>query len=209
MSKGLFIVVEGGEGAGKTTAITAISKVLEEHGHTVETTREPGGTVIAEQIRDFVLSNETGAMDPMTEAMLFQAARNEHVKAYVQPAVESGKTIISDRFYDSTFVYQGVLRGANTKKMDIIHKLTMGEFKPDLILLLNVDAQVGRERVQGRDAGKLDRMGKLGDENAVAIQETYLQLASRSDEYVVIDANPPMHVVEEEIIRKVEAVLRK
>jgi len=142
----MFITLEGIEGSGKTTQIVCLVEFLTKRGHDCVTTREPGGTKIGEKIRAILLSSESGGMDPMTELLLYTADRAQHVKESIIPYLDSGKTVICDRFYDATVVYQGYARGLDMDVIDRLHTLATGGLKPDLTFLLDLPAEMGLSR---------------------------------------------------------------
>lgn len=155
MKKGLFITFEGGEGSGKTTAIQSVKEHLEQHGHEVVVTREPGGVALAEEIRNMILFQE---MDAMTEVLLFASARVEHLKEVVIPALHEGKVVLCDRFVHSSYVYQGLVKGVGLDKVKQINELIIGDYYPDATVYLDVDAKMGLFRIQAnnRETNKMD-----------------------------------------------------
>ncbi|MED4126877.1 dTMP kinase [Shouchella miscanthi] len=160
MQKGLFISVEGGEGAGKTTVVDKIESTLKERKYTVLRTREPGGVELAEQIRNLLLHTEQIDMDDRTEALLYAAARREHLVKKVLPAIESGAIVLCDRFIDSSLVYQGYARGIGMEEVWKINQFAVEGHLPDLTLYFDVSPEVGLARVkkdQVRDWNRLDQ----------------------------------------------------
>lgn len=195
MAKGLFITLEGGEGAGKTTQIRRLQARLEKHGHSVIITREPGGSQGAEQIRKLLVEGETLRWDSITECLLLFAARRDHIKKTIAPALAAGQTVISDRFYDSTYAYQGFGQGLEREIIDAIRMASIGNFKPDMTLLLDlpVDIGLGRAAVQQR----YERMGQNFHEK---LRQGFLQLAAAEPErFTIINANNDVNAVEEAI----------
>jgi len=146
MNKGLFISFEGGEGAGKTTQIQTLKTRLENEGHYVLLTREPGGTPEAEKIRDLLVKREGGNWDGMTELLLFYAARRHHVETLIKPALAEGKIVICDRFSDSTHAYQCYGHGVSHDAFEKIDALVIDGFKPDITFLLDVPVDIGLKR---------------------------------------------------------------
>ncbi|MDP3532407.1 MAG: dTMP kinase [Alphaproteobacteria bacterium] len=136
--KGLFITFEGGEGAGKSTQITKLRVPFEQKGYEVIRTREPGGCPEAEQIRDLILQSEQHHFDPLSETLLLYAARYEHVKKKIQPALNAGKIVLCDRFADSTLVYQGYAGGLSLSLLEKLYTLIIGDLKPDLTFVLDL-----------------------------------------------------------------------
>ena len=155
---GFFITLEGGEGAGKTTVAKAIEKYINSQGLKCIYTREPGGGQIAEQIRNTILDKSNISMDPITEAMLYAAARRQHIVEVVEPALSSGCIVLCDRFIDSSIAYQGVARGLGSDKILEINKPAIGNCWPNLTILLDVDPEVGLKRIfdNNRDTNRLD-----------------------------------------------------
>lgn len=155
-NKGMFITIEGGEGSGKTTAIKEIKSWLEERGFDCLVTREPGGLRVSERIREVLVNEE---MDVLTEAMLFTASRNEIVKNVIAPALEEGKVVICDRFIDSSYVYQGIVRGLGLDVVKDINKPITDKIMPDLTLYFDIEPEVGLERIRtnNRETNRFDK----------------------------------------------------
>lgn len=151
---GLFISFEGGEGSGKTTQINKLAEALTEAGHKVVTTREPGGTPEGDKIRDLIVQRDGGQWSPMAETLLLFAARAMHVQKTILPALEDGKIVITDRFTDSTTSYQGHGHGLAIDKIEDIAKLSIDGLKPDVTLILDIEAKAGLERSQRRLASE-------------------------------------------------------
>ena len=186
----MFITLEGPEGSGKTTAVEAAVKKLTEMGYQIVRTREPGGTPIAEQIRNVILDKSNTAMDPRTEALLYAASRRQHLVEKVWPAIKEGKIVICDRYLDSSLAYQGGARGLGVDNILNINMFaTEGTF-PDLTLLFDLDPKIGLERIsrnKDREVNRLD-LEKLEFHNNV--RNTFLELAKRYPErFVIIDAS--------------------
>ncbi len=189
---GKFITFEGGEGAGKSTQIRRLASRLEEAGLTVVNTREPGGTPAAEAIRQFILTGRAAAMGAEGEAMLFAAARADHVQNVISPALLRGDWVLCDRFSDSTRVYQGAEGGVAPEMLDALEHLAVAETRPDLTLILDIPAAIGLRRVRARQAATGDGPDRF-DSDQVALHErrrqAYLALAaSDPNRYAVIDA---------------------
>ncbi len=136
---GYFITFEGGEGVGKTTQLTLVANKLREKGYDVLTTREPGGTPLGEKIREILLKGDVDKMTPMTEALLFTAVRNDHVSRIIKPAIDNGKIVLCDRYYDTTSAYQGFAHGLGINKMQDLYKLAIGNFEPNLTIIFDID----------------------------------------------------------------------
>jgi dTMP kinase len=184
--EGYFVVFEGGEGAGKTTQIEALVKWLEARGTEVVMTREPGGTSIGARIRDVLLDPGAAEMDERSEALLYAADRAQHVAEVIRPALQAGKTVVSDRFLDSSLAYQGLARGLGLDEIYRISEWATGGLLPNLVLYLQVDPERGLERVD-RD---LDRMERAGSGFHDRVAAAYADLAARYPKrFVVIDAS--------------------
>ncbi|PCF38850.1 dTMP kinase [Staphylococcus delphini] len=188
----LFITIEGPEGSGKTTVVQAVSEQLEQH-YDVMTTREPGGVQTAETIRQILLDGET--MDARTEALLFAAARREHLVAKVLPALAQGKLVICDRFIDSSLAYQGYARQIGVKEVQTINDFAIEGRYPDLTIYLDIPAEVGRARIESnrRAQNRLDKESVAFHERVV---EGYQQLIEQDPQrFAVINANQPIEQV--------------
>jgi dTMP kinase len=147
VAKGLFITFEGGEGAGKTTQLRLLKEKLEKAGRTVLATREPGGTPGAEAIRKLLVNGDAYEWNAETEVLLHFAARCDHVEKLINPGLEEGSIVISDRFYDSTYAYQGYGQGFDLKKLDAVRTTMIGDIKPDITFLLDLPVDIGMKRV--------------------------------------------------------------
>ena len=186
----MFITLEGPEGSGKTTAVDYAVSKLEEMGYKIVRTREPGGTPIAEQIRNVILDKANTAMDERTEALLYAASRRQHLVEKVWPALKEGKIVICDRYLDSSLAYQGGARGLGVENiLNVNNFATEGTF-PDLTLLFDIDPKIGLARNAAnanREVNRLD-LEKLDFHNKV--RNTFLELAKRYPErFIVIDAS--------------------
>lgn len=151
MNKGLFITLEGVEGAGKTTSIPVIQEVLSAYNDNIVLTREPGGTEVSEAIRETLLSQSLPAMHSDTELLLMFAARTEHLRSKIEPALSAGKIVLCDRFTDSTYAYQGGGRGIDDARIKVLEEWTQGTLRPDLTLYFDVDAATGLARTRIRE----------------------------------------------------------
>ncbi|OOM11194.1 dTMP kinase [Clostridium saccharobutylicum] len=158
MTKGLFIVFEGGEGTGKTTAIEAIYNWLIENNFKCIKTREPGGIKISEEIRQVILNKDNTAMDGRTEALLYAAARRQHLVEKVIPALENGTIVLCDRFIDSSLAYQGYARGLGIEEVMSINKFAIGEYMPDISILFDLDPKIGLERISSSNQREVNRL---------------------------------------------------
>ncbi len=186
----MFITLEGPEGSGKTTAVEAAVKKLEEMGYQIVRTREPGGTPIAEQIRNVILDKANTAMDARTEALLYAASRRQHLVEKVWPALKEGKIVICDRYLDSSLAYQGGARGLGVENILNINLFATENTWPDLTLLFDIKPELGLARISAnadREVNRLD-LEKLDFHNKV--RDTFLELAKRyPDRFVIIDAS--------------------
>jgi dTMP kinase len=186
--KGLFITFEGGEGVGKSTQISKLREALENLGYDVIQTREPGGCPEAEQIRDLILKSEQYHFDPLSETLLLYAARYEHVKKKIQPALDVGKIVLCDRFADSTLVYQGYAGGLSLSLLETLYTLIIGDLKPDLTFVLDLPVALSSERTQSRGLPQ-DRFESKEQNFHVSLRQGFLDLAKRYPErMIVIDA---------------------
>lgn len=154
--KGIFISFEGIEGSGKSTQVSLLAGFLSDKGYTVTRTAEPGGTVISTRIRELLLSNESSGMDPVTELLLYNAARVQHIKEIISPALERGELVITDRFSDSTMAYQGYGRGIDLRVIDALDRIATSGLRPDITLLLDMEVEEGLAR--NRKINKSDRL---------------------------------------------------
>jgi dTMP kinase len=180
---GYFITFEGSEGCGKTTQIEALAKALEAQGKTVLITREPGGTLIGEKIRNLLQDpSHKNDISDMTELLLFSASRAELITSRIQPALSRGEIVICDRFYDSTFVYQGLGRAIDMNIVEQLNQITVGTLKPNLTILLDLDAKIGIERAKSRQSGELDRIENESLAFFEAVRNGYLELAKKEPE---------------------------
>ena len=180
---GYFITFEGSEGCGKTTQIEALAKALEAQGKTVLITREPGGTLIGEKIRNLLQDqSHKNDISDMTELLLFSASRAELITSRIQPALARGEIVICDRFHDSTFVYQGLGRAIDMNIVEQLNQITVGTLKPDLTILLDLDAKIGIERAKSRQSGELDRIENESLAFFEAVRNGYLELAKKEPE---------------------------
>ena len=206
MNKGLFITFEGGEGSGKTTVCKYVYQQLLEAGFDVIYTREPGGSNIAEQIRNIILSVENTEMDCRTEALLFAASRRQHLAEKVLPALEAGKIVICDRFVDSSLVYQGYARGIGIDEVMTINQFAIDNHMPDRTIYLDVTPEVGITRIHSRsDLDRLDIESMTFHHN---VHEGYKLVCEKyPDRIMVIDADQDEDTVKEEAINMVMEIV--
>ena len=186
----MFITIEGPEGSGKTTAVDTAVKELEKMGYQIVRTREPGGTPIAEQIRNVILDKNNIAMDQRTEALLYAASRRQHLVEKVWPALKEGKIVICDRYLDSSLAYQGGARGLGVDNiLQVNNFATEGTF-PDLTLLFDIDPKLGLARIAANANREVNRLDLEKIEFHNKVRNTFLELAKRYPErFVVIDAS--------------------
>ncbi len=205
--KGFFISFEGIEGTGKTMQ----SKLLYEHlikkGYTVILTEEPGGTGIGLKIRDILLSAENKEMTPITELLLYNASRAQHLKEIILPALKNGGIVITDRFTDSTVAYQGYGRGMDLKLIDALERIVTEGLKPDLTLLLDLNAETGLLRNKGINKTDRFELEDLGFHKKV--RDGYLQIAAKEPERIkLIDASDNIEDIQEKIINIVKSCIK-
>jgi dTMP kinase len=197
--KGRFITIEGIEGVGKSTNVAFIEAQCLAAGHTVLVTREPGGTPMAERIRDLILTTPGEGLSGLGELLLMFAARAEHLATLIRPALERGETVICDRFTDATFAYQGGGRGLDVNLIDNLQNIVQGDLRPDLTLLLDVSLEVSAQRIASRGE-QVDRFEQERADFFGRVRAAYLEIAANSPERVrVVDASRPLAVVQAEI----------
>jgi dTMP kinase len=200
---GVFIAFEGGEGAGKSTQVTALAALLRADGHDVEVTYEPGATRIGAAVRSLLLDPANTGLSARGEAMLYAADRAEHVDSAILPALERGAVVITDRYVDSSLAYQGAGRPLDPAKVGWLNEWATGGLTPHLTLLLDVDPVVGLRR-----AGEPDRLESEPLAFHQAVRAGFLALADREPgRYVVIDANQDPDLVQELVVAAVTALL--
>ncbi len=204
----LFITFEGGEGSGKTTQINRLADSLTQSNHRVLTTREPGGTPEAEKIRDFLVQREGGNWSPMAETLLLFAAREMHYNTIIAPALADGKTVICDRFTDSTRAYQGYGHDLDLEKLEQLKILSIGDVEPDLTFILDVDCAVGLQRSERRldmhaadITRREDRFESLDLEFHERLRRGFLDIAKNNPQRcVVVDASQSIEEMSAEIL---------
>lgn len=205
MKRPLVISIEGGEGAGKSTVLKGISDYFEKRNMDFLVTREPGGVRISELIRHIILEKTYTEMDPRTEALLFAAARRQHLVEKVLPALDRGKIVIFDRFVDSSLVYQGYVRGIGIEAVYEINHFAIEGFLPDLTLYFDVDPKIGMARIESnpdREINKLDLEGLVFHEK---VREGYIKLIDMYPKRIIkIDANQDLDSVLSATIKEVE-----
>lgn len=203
---GLFITLEGGEGAGKSTAGEFLKHALGESGIDLLCTREPGGTPLGERLRSLLLDPEAECVDPMAELLMMFAARAQHLSQLVLPALARGQWVLCDRFTDASYAYQGAGRGLGAHPVSALENLVQGERRPDLTLLLDVPVGVGMERARGR--GALNRFERETVEFLERVRQAYLRRAAQDEgRYRVIDGARPLADVERALRALVDDLL--
>lgn len=206
---GLFITLEGGEGAGKTSAVPLLTARLEEQGYQVLATREPGGIEIAEAIRSVILDPANTSMDGRTEALLYAAARRQHLVEKVWPALKKGMIVLCDRFVDSSLAYQGYTRGLGMEEVMEINRFAVETTMPDLTLFFDISPEAGLARIsenKGREQNRLDLEALSFHES---VYEGYQILREQyKDRYVTLDASKPLAEVAENAAQAIMAFLQ-
>ena len=206
MNKGLFIVFEGGEGAGKSTILDKIYIWLEERGYSCIKTREPGGIKISEKIRSVILDNENTEMDERTEALLYAAARRQHLVEKVIPALKSGKVVLCDRFIDSSLAYQGHARGIGMEEILNINKFAIEDFMPDLSIFFDIDPKLGLDRINKDSSREVNRLDNEKIDFHNRVREGYnLVMEMSGDRMVRIDASKSI----DEVYNNVKDIINK
>ncbi len=185
----LFITFEGGDGSGKSTQVNLLKDYLDNLNFETIKTREPGGTPSAEILRDLLTTGEVERWNPMSEALLMWASRYEHLTQVIEPALNSGKNVICDRFYDSTFAYQGVAHNLGIDKMEDLKKIIIGDIEPDVTFILDIDPKVGLKRSLDR-SNKENRFESYNIDFHNKIRSGFLEIAKKNKERcVVVDAS--------------------
>jgi dTMP kinase len=208
--RGKFITFEGGEGTGKSTQAAMLALKLESLGIGIKLTREPGGSPGAEIMRHVLLSGAAKPFGPEAEAMLFAAARDDHIRCTIEPALAVGHWVICDRFVDSTRVYQGELGDVDPRLIKALERVSVGNLRPDLTLVLDVPAQLGQQRAAGRRGeDSPDRFEAETIDFHERLRQAYLMLAAGEPQRcVIIDATAPKMTVAKRVLEAVTARLR-
>lgn len=205
VAEGWFITIEGGEGAGKTSLIPEIEAFLKEMGMEVLITREPGGIKIAEEIRSIILNKEHTSMDGRTEALLYAAARRQHLAEKVLPAIARGVTVLSDRYVDSSLVYQGHARGLGIDEIYSVNEFATAGVMPDITLWLDIDPEIGLSRIHKDKGREINRLDLEGRSFHYKVREGYAILHDRyPDRIVRIDAGQPF----DQVVQSVRQALK-
>ena len=205
--KGLFIVMEGPDGSGKTTQINLLKEYLEEAGYECLITREPGGTVIGEEIRQLILNPEHKEMSPVTEMLLYAASRAQLVHEGIGPALEEGKIVISDRFVDSSIVYQGIARKLGISTVSAVNAPGIGIYRPDGIFFIDLSEAEGLRRK--KEQKNLDRMEQEGIDFHHMVSEGYRKVLSGRPEVMKIDGGRSIDTIQKKIRNHVDELLKK
>ena len=205
--KGLFIVMEGPDGSGKTTQINLLKEYLEEAGYECLITREPGGTVIGEEIRQLILNPEHKEMSPVTEMLLYAASRAQLVHEVIGPALEEGKIVISDRFVDSSIVYQGIARKLGISTVSAVNAPGIGIYRPDGIFFIDLSEAEGLRRK--KEQKNLDRMEQVGIDFHHMVSEGYRKVLSGRPEVMKIDGGRSIDTIQKKIRNHVDELLKK
>ena len=207
MIRGKFITLEGGEGVGKTTNLTFIKNYLQQHNIPVVVTREPGGTVLAEKIRHLLLDKDSEIISEQAELLMIFAARAQHIKHVIEPALTQGAWVLCDRFTDATYAYQGGGRNMRISTIEWLENLVQGNLRPDLTLLLDAPVEIGIERARKRAA--FDRFESEKISFFEHVRRAYLLQAELYPERIkVIKANQPLSDVQRAIVDVIRTMSR-
>lgn len=200
---GIFIALEGGEGAGKSTQSAAVAAYLTGRGHEVVMTREPGGTAAAEAIRAVLLDPANTGLDDRAEALLFAAARADHVARVIRPALDRGAVVVTDRFVDSSIAYQGIGRDLGRDRVADLSVWATGGLLPDLTVVLDIDPAIGLSRVD-----RPDRLEAEPLEWHRRVRQAFVDLAARApDRYLVVAADQPVEAIAARVAARVDLLL--
>ena len=205
--KGLFIVMEGPDGSGKTTQINLLEQYLKEAGYECLITREPGGTVIGEEVRELILNPEQTEMSPVTEMLLYAASRAQLVHEVIGPALEAGRIVISDRFVDSSIVYQGIARNLGISTVAAVNAPGIGIYRPDGIFFIDLSEAEGIRRKKNQK--KLDRMEQESIDFHHLVSEGYRKVLAERPEVIKIDGGKDIDVIQKKIRNHVDELLKK
>jgi dTMP kinase len=205
----LFITFEGGEGSGKSSALKLLDERLRREGYETVLTREPGGTPIAEQIRNVILDKANTKMDARTEALLYAASRRQHLVEKVWPALKEGKLVLCDRYLDSSLAYQGGARGLGIDNVLNVNLFATEGTYPDLTLLFDIEPEIGLARIASNASREVNRLDLEKIEFHRGVRKTFLELAARyPDRYVIIDASKTLEEVVESAYQAIAARLK-
>ncbi len=205
--RGPFISFEGGEGSGKTTQLNLLAESLRARGRSVIITREPGGTEMAESIRRLLVEGEADRLDAVSETLLFLAARHDHWRNIIAPAISAGQIVLCDRFMDSTLVYQGIGKGLGVEYVRSLSRLALGTLQPDITLLFDISPEAGLQRAHARP-GRETRFEQMGQAFHAQVREGFLMLAKAEPGRIrIIDAGKTIDMVSEQVMRACEDIL--
>ena len=204
--RGRFITIEGIEGVGKSTALKFLESHLSRHHIPIRVTREPGGTPVSEDIRQVLLGHYDEVMGPDTELLLMFAGRAQNIAEVILPSLQRGQWVVSDRFTDASFAYQGGGRGVNRRHIFELAQWVQGDLQPDLTILLDAPVKIGLERVESR--GAKDRIEIEGVDFFERVRQSYLNLASAEPErFFVIDATQSLTDIQQQLIKAVNPLM--
>ncbi|TWM26426.1 dTMP kinase [Bacillus licheniformis] len=207
---GLFITFEGPEGAGKTTILQAAADQLTKNGHSVLATREPGGIEISERIREVILNPSHTAMDPKTEALLYAAARRQHLVEKVKPALEEGKIVLCDRFIDSSLAYQGYARGLGIDEVFSVNQFAIGSLMPNVTIYFDIDPEEGIKRIDLNDAREKNRLDLEKLHFHQLVQKGYDEVMNRfPGRFRIVDASQSVELVLKRVNNIIEEALKE
>ena len=201
--RGVFVCLEGGEGSGKSTQSRLLRDALGAEGYSVLLTFEPGDTLVGRELRRIVLSPETGALSPRTEALLYAADKAEHVESVVLPALARGEVVVTDRYVDSTLAYQGAGRSLDVAEVEQVARWATGDLRPHLTVVLDLEPSAGLGRFEGRD-----RIEGESLEFHERVREAFVAMAKADpDHYLVLDARAPVEEIAAAIRRRIDPLL--
>lgn len=208
MKRGVFITVEGPEGAGKTTVLTKVAEQLEKEGYSIVLTREPGGIPIAEQIRQVILNRDNTEMDSRTEALLYAAARRQHLVEKVVPALNKGCIVLCDRFVDSSLAYQGYARGLGIEEVREINRFATQDTMPELTLFFMIEPEIGLKRIQKHNEREVNRLDLEELNFHHKVYEGYQLLIEREPERIkMINADQSFEKVYQETLHQIRTYI--
>ena len=208
-TKGYFITLEGGEGSGKSSVIKLIVERLQKEGYQVLQTREPGGVKIAEEIRNIILDKANTSMDGKTEALLYAASRRQHLVEKVIPALEKGMIVISDRYIDSSLVYQGVARGIGIQEVYEMNLFAIDKILPNLTLILDIEPEIGLQRINKNNQREVNRLDLESLSFHHKVRDGYLKLKDLYPERIeIVDASKSLEEVFENCYSLIEKTLK-
>lgn len=206
--KGKFLTIEGVEGVGKSTNLHSIRKTLERENINFITTREPGGTIVAEKIRTLLLEHHDEKLCELSELLLVFAARAQHIETVIKPALEKGLWVLCDRFTDATYAYQGGGRGLSSSTISQLENLSQGSLRPDFTLILDLDPKIGLARAKNR--GELDRFEVEKMDFFQKVRATYIAISKREPERCrVVDASRPIDAVSNDVTEQLMTFIRE